>query len=118
MITFGKLDLDIPFSFQIQGYENGIVPLDDTLVAPLVGHKRILACWKEHAELMKDQKEFIQVQIYKGTGQRSIRMNIAVCESLEYLRNALARPEFRTSRKSTLRVVWSIDISARYGRVQ
>lgn len=41
MITFGKLDLDIPFFFQIQGDENGIVLLD-TLVAPLVGHKRIL----------------------------------------------------------------------------
>lgn len=36
MITFGELDPDTPFSFQLQGEENGIVLLD-ILVAPLGG---------------------------------------------------------------------------------
>lgn len=44
---------------------------------------------------MKGQKGFIQVQLHRGTGQSNMFMNIAVCESIEDLRNALARPEFR-----------------------
>jgi quinol monooxygenase YgiN len=94
-VQFAEMDDRVTFAEQL-AHETGTVVLINTFTMDAADIDRFLATWATDAALMK-QAGCISIQLHRGTAGSTTFVNVAVWESAQRLREALAAPEFRAN---------------------
>ncbi|PSL05982.1 heme-degrading monooxygenase HmoA [Haloactinopolyspora alba] len=89
-----EMDASTPLMSQLQ-QETGSITLVNTITVPREVREEFLRNWRDDASFMKAQPGFISTQLYQGTADSQMMINVAVWESTEALFKAFSDPEFQ-----------------------
>jgi quinol monooxygenase YgiN len=93
MPEFSEMDSEVTFAQQLEDSSTGPVVLINKFDVPPDAVDRFLEDWRGDAQYMKRQPGYISAQLHRGIAGSGVFINVAVWESLEAFRRALA--EFR-----------------------
>lgn len=87
----------VPFRQQVQQAGPGPVVFINTFTIDPSQAEAMLATWAKDSLVMKRQPGFISAQLHEGIADSGVFVNVAVWESAEHLKDAMANPEFQAA---------------------
>jgi heme-degrading monooxygenase HmoA len=96
LVEFRELDERVPFARQLGERHEPIVFFNTFHVAP-EEVDAFLDAWKVDGEFMQKQPGFVSTQLHRGIAGSTTFINVAVWESVDAMRAAVASEEFQSS---------------------
>jgi heme-degrading monooxygenase HmoA len=94
MVQLVEMDRTVTLAQQLEDAAGGPVILVNKFDVPQEDINQFLAFWEEDAKYFKHQPGYISAQLHRGIGGSGVFLNVAVWESVDHYRRALAG--FRT----------------------
>lgn len=90
MVHMIELDPHVSFAQQLENAGDGPVVLVNKFDVPTDDIPNFLTSWAEDASYFKHQPGYISAQLHRGVAGSGVFLNIAVWESVDHFRRALA----------------------------